>query len=475
MHTKLAKPLKSLALLLSLSFLSGAATSTTKKHAVRQGAGKKKSPAVHAKAGATTRSATYARTTKRKASSRHSGVRGHYGAPVVFRQAALREVTSDMNAPSESFVNARALVPFFEQLYRAGQDKTAVHILQYGDSHTASDDWANTMRQSFQSRFGSGGPGFALAGHPYRGYRRFDFSGGNSSGWVTDGTVGHLSDGRYGLGGVSLTASSAGETVSAEADGDILKLCYLQQPGGGSMEIEEDGGVIGTVSTDGDLSAGFFTYSPQPGSHRYTVRTTSSLPVRLFGWISERNAGVTYETLGINGAQASMLADWDENILEAQIAERDPALILMAYGTNEALSPRWDAAEYRKALLTVVARFRKAAPAATIALIGPPDCFLRTRRGLVPFPHMEEVIRVEKQVARESNCAFWDWRERMGGPGSKKLWVEAGLSQGDYVHLTTAGYQMLGNTLFSDMMDEYQRFLAVRVAGLMTDRVAAGI
>lgn len=394
-------------------------------------------------------------------------------APVVFHQAALREVTSDMNAPSDSFLNARALVPFFEQLYRSGQDRTPVHILQYGDSHTASDDWANAMRQNFQARFGAGGSGFALAGHPYRGYRRFDFSGGNSPGWVTEGTVGHLTDGRYGLGGVSLTADSPGETVTATTEGDVLKLCYLQQPGGGGMEIEEDGTEIGTVSTDGDLEAGFFTYNPAPGTHRYTVRTVSSAPVRLFGWISERKTGVTYETLGINGAQADMLADWDANILAAQIAERDPALIVMAYGTNEALSPRWDAVEYKKALLTVVARFRKAAPEATIALIGPPDCFLRTRRGLIPFPHMEEVIRVEKEVAREANCAFWDWRERMGGPGSKKLWVQAGLSQGDYVHLTTAGYQMLGNTLFSDLMDEYQRFLAVRVASVTAESDAS--
>ena len=39
-----------------------------------------------------------------------------------------------------------------------------VHILQFGDSHTASDDWVNSMRFLLQTRFGNGGPGFVQAG-----------------------------------------------------------------------------------------------------------------------------------------------------------------------------------------------------------------------------------------------------------------------------------------------------------------------
>jgi lysophospholipase L1-like esterase len=385
--------------------------------------------------------------------------------PVVLRRAAVKEVTSEMEAPSESFSGARALVPFFELLYRSRQEGAPLHVLQYGDSHTASDDWANAMRQNLQSRFGSGGPGFAFAGRPYRGYRRYDISGNNSSGWVTEGTVGHPGDGRLGLGGVSITAASAGETVTMTTEASVLKLCFLRQPGGGSLEIREDGAPIGMVSTDGDLEAGFFSYQPSAGSHTYTLRTLTADPVRLFGWVSENKTGLTYETLGINGAQAGMLADWDEKVLSAQIIERDPALILLAYGTNEALSPKWDPAEYHAALVKVIGRFRAAAPAASILLVGPPDCSLRSRRGLAAFPHMEDVIRVEKQVARETRSAFWDWRERMGGIGAKKRWVEAGLAQPDYVHFTTAGYQMVGNSLFADLMDEYRRFLAVRDEG----------
>ena len=36
-------------------------------------------------------------------------------------------------------------------------------------------------------------------------------------------------------------------------------------------------------------------------------------PVRLFGWVAEHARGVTYETLGINGAQASIVFNWLSN------------------------------------------------------------------------------------------------------------------------------------------------------------------
>jgi lysophospholipase L1-like esterase len=168
---------------------------------------------------------------------------------------------------------------------------------------------------------------------------------------------------------------------------------------------------------------------------------------------------VTYETLGINGAQAEMQLAWNASILDGEIADRDPALIVLAYGTNEALSKSWTEDGYRAALKEVIQRLRTAAPVASVLLVGPPDCQYRLRNGKrLPFPHLDQVIEIQRQVALESGCAFWDWRARMGGAGSVRQWVQAGLAQGDYTHLTGQGYRMVGDMLFSEIMAEYERF-----------------
>ena len=391
-------------------------------------------------------------------------------APVVavspaLRQAALEAVSARASASSDTLEGAGALVPFFEQISRAS-GSGPVRMLQYGDSHTASDDWADEMRQNFQRKFGSGGPGFTLAGHPFLGYRRFDSRGANSRGWYTDGLVTRKGDGVYGLSGISLTAHAAGQTVSLSVECQQIELHYLQQPGGGQLEFSVDGVAAGTVDTKGDFAPGIYRYTPGLGPHQYSLRTLSADPVRLFGWVAQNQSGVTYETLGINGAQAEMLLEWNTSILDGEIADRNPALIVLAYGTNEALSRTWTEDGYRTALTEVIRRLRAAAPLASILLVGPPDCQYRLRNGRrLPFPHLDEVIEIQRKVALETGCAFWDWRARMGGPGSVRQWVQAGLAQGDYTHLTSHGYRMLGDMLFSEIMTQYDRFQSAMASG----------
>ena len=392
---------------------------------------------------------SYATATPPAATAHKRGTRAKRRVAAVspaVRQAALTEVTDRMTVRGSHFENAAALVPFFELMKNAQQSGQAVHILQFGDSHTASDDWANAMRIAFQSKYGDGGPGFTHAGHPFRGYRRFDVSGSSSTGWVTEGTIAQMGDGRDGLGGISITAHSPGQTVSLTTSCDRLQLFYLQQPDGGSLEFSVDDKQVGVIDTRGELASGVYEYKPEPGTHEYLLRTRSQDSVRLFGWASDANRGVTVETLGINGAQVNVMLNWDQTLWSAEVAERDPALIILAYGTNEANNPKFWWEEYRTELRTVLARVRKAAPAASILMIGPPDCG-RTRA----LPYLDDVVRVQREVAREAGVAFWDWRENMGGPGATDLWVKAGLGQADHIHLTGAGYQLLGQALFEEL------------------------
>ena len=391
-----------------------------------------------------------------------------YRAPVVRRPVryapifsaedrgeALAWIHENMAPQQETFENVRGLVPFFELLFQSARNKTPVHVLHYGDSHTASDDFPNSMREQFQSRFGNGGPGFSLAGRPFAGYRRYDVGSFNSTNtWITEGVLTRRGDGMHGLGGVSMTANRPNETVQLTATGEQSELLFLQQPEGGTLEVWADDNLLGTVSTQGDLRPATAPLLVSPGEHRYLFKTLNASPVRLFGTVVQNKSGVTWETMGINGAQATMLADWDENILEAHLAKRSPALIVLAYGTNEANNPGFDANVYAKGLRTVLSRLRKGAPMASILIVGPPDCRVK---------NLEAVINVQIDVAHQMGAAFWHWRDHMGGANSMGEWVLSGLAQGDNIHLTTSGYQLVGRTLAEELLIQYQRFVTARM------------
>lgn len=378
-------------------------------------------------------------------------------------QGVFQKVSNGAEIPVE---NAGTLIPFFEQLYRhqKGEMPGPLHILHYGDSHTAADEWTGDLRNHFQEKFGDGGSGYSLIGRPYAGYRRFDVRSGSTRGWHTEGLVGRTpGDGIYGLGGISMSTRSPRESVYLLADCSQFELFYLQQPGGGSLQVYDNGSPVERISTDGTPAPGYYHYEGVPGTHKFEVETLDRAPVRLFGWVAENSRGVTYEELGINGAQASISLNWDEETLKSNIERRNPALIVLAYGTNEAGRRDQTVESYRDMFIELIGRFRKAAPAATILIIGPPDRFIRTRsRGWIPMDNIDLIVQGQREAAAATGCAFWDLRAKMGGKGAMKQWVQAGMAQGDYVHFTASGYHMIGDAVFRDLMSQYDVFLKAR-------------
>ena len=376
-------------------------------------------------------------------------------------EGVLEKISSGVQIPLE---NPAALVPFFEQLYKrqTGEVSGPVHVLQYGDSHTAADEWTGDLRERFQEKFGDGGSGYVYAGRPYRGYRNFTAKAGSTKGWRPEGINGRRGDGALGMGGIAMSATKPREAVYLETEGDAFEVFYLRQPGGGAFGLYDSGELIETVSTDGPLAPAYYRYETDSGLHRLEVETIDGSPVRLFGWSADKPKGVTYEPLGINGASATMILDWDEAVFGSNIARRNPGLIVLAYGTNEAGRKDWTVATYREAYERILAKIRNAAPTAAIMVIGPPDRHIRTRKGWVPLSQVDTIIEAQRQAALAQNCAFWDLRAKMGGKGAMRQWVLAGMGQSDYAHFTAPGYRMMGDAVFRDIMSQYETFLRVR-------------
>ena len=399
-------------------------------------------------------------------------------APIVSaaaRSAAAGKVDGYLEVSAASpFQQTGALVPFFEHLLRlgsaAGETRVPVHIIHWGDSHTAADEWTGGLREQFKERFGDGGSGFSLAGHPFKGYRRFDAPGAATAGWITEGGRAASGDGYFGLGGMGTFTDRAGQSVSLNSECDSLEIHFLQQPGGGRIALYDGDRFLDEISTGGELAPGFTRYLTPPGAHHFVLKTLDHRPVRLFGWVADKAAGVTYEALGLNGAEASVILKWDESMLATYLQRRGPAMIVLAYGTNEATDPLWRHESYREMFAKLIARLRAGAPAASILVLGPADRWSAARGRWQLVPGIDGIVADQQAVCRQLGCAYWDTRQRMGGPGAMRDWLYAGLAQGDRVHFNVGGYRRHASILFSDLM---QQFAAYRKARLETsDQIA---
>ena len=68
----------------------------------------------------------------------------------------------------------------------------------------------------------------------------------------SEGRVGRTGDGLYGLGGVSMSTAKEHEAVYLYANAAQFELFYYQQPGGGTLQVYDNGMPMEQISTDGE-------------------------------------------------------------------------------------------------------------------------------------------------------------------------------------------------------------------------------
>lgn len=371
-----------------------------------------------------------------------------------------------------------AMRHFHESLTHAFQCEGVTRIIHYGDSHIAADILTGAVRTEFRSWFGDAGAGFVLPGRPWPGYSRAGVTSQTSAGWNIDGLkqTSLATDGRLGLAGVSLSTTEQGQWISVTAPGTYFDVYAMRQPGGGSICLSLDGVEQKTnISLAGrnNESEVIEVVARLDTIHTLEIRTTTPGWTRIFGIAIERNcSGVTYDALGINGARASRPLQWDWGVLAGSLANRDPDLIVVSYGSNEVSDVDLDLDDYGAHLTRLLNQFHEAAPRASILVISPPDRAVKTRQGWKTVARMRALVEAQRQAAFAANAAFYDLFKAMGGAGSIERWAVRlqPLAQPDRVHLTSNGYKLVADWLYSALMNGYLEAISKNRAANSTQR-----
>jgi lysophospholipase L1-like esterase len=358
------------------------------------------------------------------------------------------------------------------------------------------------MRSVLQARFGDAGRGLVAAGRPpYRHYYQHDLAYGSSGTWkaLVGGRKSDLEP--FGLMGFRVEASRSAEawveTCSSCPTGKAVsrfEVLYWQQPGGGDLEYRVDAGrwqrLATTTANGGAARAEVLAIPVADGDHKLTVRRGRKGVVALFGIALERDQpGIVIDGLGIVGRRVSHLHGWDWSVIGAQLARRDPRLVMIQYGTNEADDPDLDLGRLTRQYDEVLRRIRAATPNASILVLGPPDMGVRAAGKAcdqLPPPlvapatgsqpdawipaecvwktpaTLAGVIDVQRDVAARHGVAFFDSFAAMGGADRMEAFVNAEprMAYRDRVHFTDAGYRLWADVLLGELLPAYQAWAA---------------
>ncbi|MCK9522071.1 MAG: GDSL-type esterase/lipase family protein [Proteobacteria bacterium] len=364
--------------------------------------------------------------------------------PIEFRKAAdIQDFVGDVTALA------------------AGERRTPVRILHYGDSILTSDHMSSQVRNILQKKYGDGGHGFVLLGKPWSWYRHKGVTHNAWGKWRSRPlTSAPLSDGLYGLGGVAFLAEYGGRNTAAfvgtTQEGDVgrsarrFDISYLAQPGGGSFKVLINGAEREQVATRADVrKAVHRIYEVHPGPARLQIQFNNDGRLRVFGAAIETGEpGIVYDSLAINGARASALRRFDMEHWGAEINHREPSLLIFMFGANEGAMAQLSVDEYENQYMELLGELLPRVQRASCLLVGPLDQAAADASGKLRSKRMPiRLSAVQRRVAFAHNCAFFDTQRAMGGEGSMAEWYRTGYGAGDMIHPTEAGSRRLGNWL----------------------------
>lgn len=339
--------------------------------------------------------------------------------------------------------------------------KGKLNIIHFGGSHIQAGIYSGRTRERLQTFFPgmNGGRGLVF---PYRMARSNGPNNYNitwTGSWTCCRNVQYRRNCMLGLLGISAETNSADaslEIVTGKKylDYETNKIRVFYKMDSASFDIKLKNELPGVKYSKFPDRGYCLIESPEYlDTVQLQIKQTDSAQkrFRLYGVALENDdSGIVYHDSGINGASIPSYLRCE--LLETQMAQIKPDLVIISLGTNDTYTRNFKPDYYRENYIKLIKRIRNAAPKTAILMTVPNDSYYRRR---YPNKNTAEAEKVILETAKKYNCGVWNFYRIMGGYNSSYLWHKDNLMAYDRIHFSSAGYLIKGDLLFNALLKAY--------------------
>lgn len=358
----------------------------------------------------------------------------------------------------------------FDRLFKSFNDliirgEGMINIVHIGDSHIQADFFSGQVRKRLVSEIASGCGSRGLL-FPYRIARTnnpVDYFVKFTGNWESCRNVEYNKFCQLGLTGIMVKSKDSISEITFHfrdvSSGDFNTIRIYHNTSENSFQFEFPGlegkYIIQNASSPGYTQILFKEFQTDSLKIRITRKDTLNKYFNLYGVeFGNGDAGIIYSSTGVNGAEVISFLRCD--LLTGQLATVKPGLVIISLGTNDAYPVKFDKTTFMENYKDLIRNIRKIDPDLPVLLTIPGDSFRKRRYVNKNLPVLREAIF---DVAKETDCAVWDFYSIMGGTKSIQKWYKAGLAAKDKLHFSKAGYIIQGNLLSDSLLDAYSTFI----------------
>ncbi len=342
-------------------------------------------------------------------------------------------------------INSTGLVQLRHAL--ANNSSRPARIAVIGDSYIEGDILTSNLRANLQDIYGGSGVGYIPLQSDLTGFRITVSE--RCSGWTvhdirksSDDAYKALS-GEYFVSGSSATTSASGSSRMPHLSSWSSTKFLFIAPTDAQITISAAGN---TETYDVESSSDVQCLSISGNTSTASVKCSTSGVIGL-GLYLDGSSGIAVDCMSLRGNSGISHRKLSAGLATQMRNYIDYDLIIVEYGINALSSQQSNYSGYKKLMFKVITRLKACYPNADILIMGIGDRGQKIGGTVKSIPTAQNMVDVQRDLARETGCLFWDTREAMGGEDAVVEWRNNGWVNPDYIHLNSKGGRELGEKL----------------------------
>lgn len=397
--------------------------------------------------------------------------------PIVTTKRRVKKANTQ--AIEYPFGDSTVLYSFFKKLNLSA--KKRMRIFHYGDSQIEGDRISGYLRNKFQKRFGGSGPGLITALPRHAPSSSIIHKA--SKNWVKH-AVYHKKDTALGHRKFGLLGSFARFTpYKNDTNTVVIKKAWIEFNRSGmayrSVKNFTQCRVFFSNAPVGFTVKGFvddelkwfeeidsskvfrqfnWDFAKSPKNFRIEWEATKSPDI--YAIALDTYTGVAVDNLPFRGSSGSEFTKLDYNQAKKMTKHLNTGLIILQFGVNVVPYVTKNYGFYERMLTRQIKYIKKIFKNTPILIVSLSDMSKKQGNNYVSYPNIVKIKQVQKNVAKLTNCAFWDLHKAMGGENSMSQWVNATppLATKDFIHFNRRGGNFIAQMIFNALMYEYDNY-----------------
>jgi len=167
------------------------------------------------------------------------------------------------------------------------------------------------------------------------------------------------------------------------------------------------------------------------------------------------------DNFGLRGSSGTFFNQMNLSHLKLFYDYLNTKMIILQFGGNALpyLKTKKQCDDFGSFIRSQINSLKKLLPGISVLVVGPSDMSIKEGETYVTYPLLEDLRNAIRDAAFQTNSAFFDMYDCMGGKNSMLSWVDQGIAATDYIHFSPAGARKIAVLFYSAIMNDYNLFI----------------